>query len=43
MSPPRVALLAEGLFSRTTAKTAIGALRYAPFFSERPGLGAYPR
>jgi len=26
---PRVAILAEGLFTRTTAKTAIGVLRYA--------------
>lgn len=33
MSPahPRVAILAEGLFTRATAKTAIGALRYAPY------------
>lgn len=31
MSQPRVALLAEGLFTRATAKTAIGALRYAPY------------
>ena len=30
-TPPRVAILAEGLFTRTTAKTAIGALRYAPY------------
>lgn len=28
---PRVAILAEGLFTRATAKTAIGALRYAPY------------
>lgn len=28
---PRVAVLAEGLFARETAKTAIGALRYAPY------------
>lgn len=28
---PRVALLAEGLFARATAKTAIGVLRYAPY------------
>ncbi|TMC01203.1 MAG: DUF1611 domain-containing protein, partial [Chloroflexi bacterium] len=28
---PRVAILAEGLFSRTTAKTAIGVLRYARY------------
>lgn len=28
---PRVAILAEGLFARETAKTAIGALRYAPY------------
>ncbi len=28
---PRVAILAEGLFTRQTAKTAIGALRYAPY------------
>lgn len=27
----RVAILAEGLFTRTTAKTGIGALRYAPY------------
>lgn len=27
----RVAILAEGLFTRATAKTAIGALRYAPY------------
>lgn len=30
-SSPRVAILAEGLFARETAKTAIGALRYAPY------------
>ncbi len=29
--PAKVAILAEGHFSRTTAKTAIGALRYAPY------------
>lgn len=29
--PKRVAILAEGLFTRATAKTAIGALRYAPY------------
>lgn len=28
---PRVAILAEGLFARETAKTGIGALRYAPY------------
>ena len=28
---PRVAILAEGLFATATAKTAIGALRYAPY------------
>ncbi|MHB8631476.1 MAG: DUF1611 domain-containing protein, partial [Candidatus Limnocylindria bacterium] len=28
---PRVAILAEGLFSRQAAKTAIGAIRYAPY------------
>ncbi len=28
---PRVAILAEGLFTRTTAKTAIGVLRYAQY------------
>jgi uncharacterized NAD-dependent epimerase/dehydratase family protein len=28
---PRVAILAEGLFTRTTAKTAIGVLRYARY------------
>ena len=28
---PRVAILAEGLLSRHTAKTAIGVLRYAPY------------
>ena len=28
---PRVAILAEGLFAPMTAKTAIGALRYAPY------------
>jgi uncharacterized NAD-dependent epimerase/dehydratase family protein len=28
---PRVAILAEGLFTRTTAKTAIGVLRYASY------------
>ena len=31
MAGPRVALLCEGLFTRATAKTAIGALRYAPY------------
>jgi len=31
MAEPRVALLCEGLFTRATAKTAIGALRYAPY------------
>jgi uncharacterized NAD-dependent epimerase/dehydratase family protein len=30
-SGPRVALLAIGQFTRTTAKTAIGVLRYAPY------------
>jgi len=30
-SSPRVAILAEGLFAPETAKTAIGALRYAPY------------
>lgn len=30
-SPPRVAILAEGLFAPQTAKTGIGALRYAPY------------
>src|SRR5438132_7326039 len=30
-SGPRVAILAEGQFARTTAKTAIGVLRYAPY------------
>jgi len=30
-STPRVAILAEGLFTRTTAKTAIGVLRYARY------------
>jgi uncharacterized NAD-dependent epimerase/dehydratase family protein len=30
-SRPRVALLAIGQFTRTTAKTAIGVLRYAPY------------
>jgi len=30
-SGPRVAILAEGLFARATAKTAIGVLRYAPY------------
>lgn len=30
-SAPLVAILAEGLFARETAKTAIGALRYAPY------------
>ncbi len=30
-STPHVAILAEGLFTRTTAKTAIGVLRYARF------------
>jgi uncharacterized NAD-dependent epimerase/dehydratase family protein len=28
---PRVAILAQGLFTRQTAKTAIGAMRYAPY------------
>lgn len=28
---PRVAILAQGRFTRQTAKTAIGALRYAPY------------
>lgn len=28
---PRVAILAQGLFTRHTAKTAIGAIRYAPY------------
>ncbi|MEO8632716.1 MAG: DUF1611 domain-containing protein, partial [Chloroflexota bacterium] len=28
---PRVAILAEGLFTRATAKTAIGVLRYARY------------
>ena len=28
---PRVAILAEGLFTRMTAKTAIGVLRYARY------------
>ena len=28
---PHVAILAEGLFTRATAKTAIGVLRYAPY------------
>ena len=28
---PRVAILAQGLFTSQTAKTAIGALRYAPY------------
>jgi uncharacterized NAD-dependent epimerase/dehydratase family protein len=28
---PRVAILADGLFTRTTAKTAIGVLRYASY------------
>jgi uncharacterized NAD-dependent epimerase/dehydratase family protein len=28
---PRVAILAEGLFTRATAKTAVGVLRYAPY------------
>ncbi|MGH2498566.1 MAG: DUF1611 domain-containing protein, partial [Candidatus Limnocylindria bacterium] len=28
---PRVAILAEALFARATAKTAIGVLRYAPY------------
>ena len=28
---PRVAILAEGQFTRATAKTAIGVLRYAPY------------
>ncbi len=31
MGEPRVAILAEGLFAPRTAKTAIGALRYAPY------------
>ncbi|HVR88512.1 MAG TPA: DUF1611 domain-containing protein [Candidatus Limnocylindria bacterium] len=31
MPEPHVAILAEGLFTRQTAKTAIGALRYAPY------------
>lgn len=31
MDEPRVAILAEGLFAPRTAKTAIGALRYAPY------------
>ena len=31
MPEPHVAILAEGLFTRATAKTAIGALRYAPY------------
>jgi uncharacterized NAD-dependent epimerase/dehydratase family protein len=30
-APPRVAILAEGLFARATAKTAIGVLRYASY------------
>ena len=30
-SQPRVAILAQGLFDRQHAKTAIGALRYAPY------------
>lgn len=30
-STPHVAILAEGLFTRTTAKTAIGVLRYARY------------
>ena len=30
-SAPRVAILAEGLFTRKTAKTAIGVLRYARY------------
>ena len=29
--PPRVAILADGLFTRATAKTAIGVLRYATY------------
>jgi uncharacterized NAD-dependent epimerase/dehydratase family protein len=29
--PPRVAILAEGLFAPQTAKTAIGVIRYAPY------------
>jgi D-glutamate N-acetyltransferase len=29
--PAKVAILAEGLFTRATAKTAIGVLRYAPY------------
>ncbi|HKW79033.1 MAG TPA: hypothetical protein VJQ09_08015, partial [Candidatus Limnocylindria bacterium] len=29
--PPKVAILAEGLFARRTAKTAIGVIRYAPY------------
>ena len=28
---PRVAILADGLFTRATAKTAIGVLRYATY------------
>jgi uncharacterized NAD-dependent epimerase/dehydratase family protein len=28
---PRIAILAEGLFTRQTAKTAIGVIRYAPY------------
>lgn len=43
MSAPRVAILGEGLFSRTTAKTAVPVERGRFVFSERPGLGAYPR
>jgi len=31
VNQPRVAILAEGLFARATAKTAIGVLRYAPY------------
>jgi len=31
VADPRVAILAEGLFAPRTAKTAIGALRYAPY------------
>ena len=43
---PRVAILAEGLFTRATAKTAIGVLRYARYEivavvdSTRPGTDA---
>ena len=31
MTQPKVAILAAGLFTRTTAKTAIGVMRYAPY------------